>query len=378
MDRSSAGPTSSSSPTSTGKRRAVVVVAETQRPCYGSSSLAISSLQPDATREDFMLAAAGAATAPDNSSSLPLLPSSTTGLAGTELAGRGGGEEEQTKNTEPTRGVRKTSSLRRGAAGYDQLLRSAVMASIETQRKQSSSKMKKYSMMMKKKDGSMDMMTMVDMDMSSCDSSDDIDEEIMSSGLGDDGGEAVPPPAMPLVANVSMDGSRSFFQQYHQNESLSCCLGQDKDDSTIVQKQRLEQRKRSRRGNEDGDHDDHDYNTTRHMTIATQRPHSEEKESQDDENIAFGGVLPSYDINSSSMLFDTTTAAVPTTTTNATASTMMMPRKVSCTGKSSHHRYHYNHDDNDHHEVWTTGPGEGEGGGGGGAETTRDIYMEEF
>ncbi|KAG7354718.1 hypothetical protein IV203_004074 [Nitzschia inconspicua] len=33
---------------------------------------------------------------------------------------------------EPTRGVRKTSSLRRGAAGYNQLLQSAVLASIET------------------------------------------------------------------------------------------------------------------------------------------------------------------------------------------------------------------------------------------------------
>jgi hypothetical protein len=35
---------------------------------------------------------------------------------------------------EPTRGVKKTTSLRRGAAGYDQLLQSAVMASIESRR----------------------------------------------------------------------------------------------------------------------------------------------------------------------------------------------------------------------------------------------------
>lgn len=33
---------------------------------------------------------------------------------------------------EPTRGVRKSVSLRRGAAGYNQLLQAAVMASIET------------------------------------------------------------------------------------------------------------------------------------------------------------------------------------------------------------------------------------------------------
>jgi hypothetical protein len=36
------------------------------------------------------------------------------------------------RHPSPTRGVKKTSSLRRGAAGYNQLLRSAVMASIET------------------------------------------------------------------------------------------------------------------------------------------------------------------------------------------------------------------------------------------------------
>lgn len=40
----------------------------------------------------------------------------------------------KTAKEEPTRGVQKTLSLRRGAAGYNQLLQSAVMASIETRR----------------------------------------------------------------------------------------------------------------------------------------------------------------------------------------------------------------------------------------------------
>ena len=44
-----------------------------------------------------------------------------------------------TGNISPTRGVKKTSSLRRGAAGYNQLLQSAVLASIQTSQQSSTS-----------------------------------------------------------------------------------------------------------------------------------------------------------------------------------------------------------------------------------------------
>jgi hypothetical protein len=52
-------------------------------------------------------------------------------LAEAEASAAAGGGSSR---PEPTRGVKKTPSLRRGAAAYAQLLQSAVMASIESQR----------------------------------------------------------------------------------------------------------------------------------------------------------------------------------------------------------------------------------------------------
>lgn len=55
---------------------------------------------------------------------------SHSGAASTEVSD---GSSRSAQN-EPTRGVKKTTSLRRGAAGYNQLLQAAVMASIEVQK----------------------------------------------------------------------------------------------------------------------------------------------------------------------------------------------------------------------------------------------------
>jgi hypothetical protein len=69
-------------------------------------------------------------------------PRSSSSLATRSQQCQNNIEEEESPSridgsaTEPTRGVQKTPSLRRGAAGYNQLLQSAVMASIEVSQQQ--------------------------------------------------------------------------------------------------------------------------------------------------------------------------------------------------------------------------------------------------
>mmetsp|Transcript_112992 Transcript_112992/g.169045 ORF Transcript_112992/g.169045 Transcript_112992/m.169045 type:complete len:153 (-) Transcript_112992:256-714(-) len=75
---------------------------------------------------------------PQRAPEVPCDPSETNGndplAQPLDTEGQSSGDHEAIARPEPTRGVKKVPSLRRGAAAYAQLLQSAVRASIEARK----------------------------------------------------------------------------------------------------------------------------------------------------------------------------------------------------------------------------------------------------